>query len=37
METLFYLTAIVGSIGSVVAMIRYEAKAIRNRPTKPIY
>ena len=37
METLFYLVAIAGSVGSVVSMVKYEMKATRNMPTKPIY
>ncbi|MCP4377683.1 MAG: hypothetical protein GY794_16095 [bacterium] len=37
METLFYLVAIAGSVGGVVSVLRYEVKAQRNMPTKPLY
>jgi len=37
METIAYLVIIVGSIGGVISVLRYEIKHSKDRPVKPLY
>ena len=37
METLLYILAIGITIGANISVIRYEIKATKRRPTKPLY